>query len=211
MQRLFLFLLLCIGPMLGWAQSDNWELSRERDSVRVYTRQKPGTRFRQLKAEMTVAQSPASLLALVKDDSVAQDWISSIKSFETIARSPQEWYTYAVVGIPWPFQDRDLVSRNRLRRDTASGGLSVSIVSVPDYIPEQGNKARMQQAEGEWQFVPTAAGDSTRVTYIFYSEPEASILPTWLVTSIVTNGVLNTLKNMRALVRQPAYNVPETD
>jgi hypothetical protein len=184
----------------------NWQLAKDQDGIRLSHRLYAGTTYREVRGVMEVPQSPESLLRLIKDEAAGTGWINRMAVFETISTvSEQEWYTYAELSIPFPFQNRDLVSHNLLSQTVTT--TKIDLISVPDYLPEKQDKVRIKKSAGFWQFTTLGSG-RTEVVYQFYTEPNIA-LPRWFTEPLVLNGIHKTMKNLREYVKQEKYKYAE--
>lgn len=191
-------LLFCVAfPTL-----QTWESAKNEDNIEVLHRLYGTTSYREVRGVMQLTTSPQSLLALIKDDTAGVDWINRIGVFKTIKTiSDQEWYTYAELNIPFPFQNRDLISRNVVKQK--GNTIVVEITSVPQYLAENKGKVRIKKSEGFWQFTDLGNG-KTEVVYQFYTEPNIA-LPRWFTEPLVVSGIHKTLRNMREYVKKEKY------
>ena len=149
-----------------------------------------------MKAEMEVSVSVTTLVELIKDAEKAPKWISRVYSFENAEIiSEYEWYTYSEVSIPWPFNDKDLVTYNILTYSLPDSSAFIESESKPEYIEEKEKRSRIKNYHGSWTFTPMENGN-TQVVYKVYSQSSGG-LPAWLVTPLVANGIHDTLQEMR--------------
>lgn len=180
-----------------------WRLEKDADGVRIYVRQMQGTSYRQVKAVTTVAASLSGMVALIKDDQASPQWMNRVEKFETVRQvSDREWYTYAEVGIPWPFKNIDMVTHNTLRQ-AADGKVMITIQNVPDFLPRRTDKSRVVRAQGSWLLAPQRGGVS--VEYIFQAKPEGIALPPWLVNSLTVSSFHGGIGRMRRLAETEKY------
>jgi len=198
----FLFILFIHCCFLS-ASGQSWKLIKEKDGIKVYARPYKNTKHRELKAFGVFNTSLSSLVAVIKDDKSVPDWINRMKIFKNIkVINDYQWYTYAELSLPWPYNNRDLVSLNTLKK-TKDGIIIIDIENRPQFLPQKNKKVRMQHAKGYWRFKDLGNG-KTLVTYQFYAQPNLG-LPTWIINPLATKGVYNTLKQLRKVVKRPQY------
>ena len=70
----------------------------------------------------------------------------------------------------------------------------VSLVGIPDYLPEKKGIVRMEKAEG--YILLQREDDKTRVTYEFHSEPGGNV-PKWLANNSIAELPYKTLSGLR--------------
>ncbi len=199
----FFLLLILIQISSLSASGQSWKLIKEKNGIKVYARPYKNTKHRELKAFAVFNTSLSSLVSVIKDDKSVPDWINRMKIFKNIkVLNDFQWYTYAELSLPWPYNNRDLISLNTLKQ-TKNGVVIIDIENKPQFLPKKNKKVRMQHARGYWRFKPLGNG-KTLVTYQFYAQPNLG-LPTWIINPLATKGVYNTLKKLRSIVKRPQY------
>ncbi len=199
---MFLYCFCLVLLHLCSYQPSRWQPAKDDDGIVIMHRPYQNTSFREVRGVMYVKNSPQSLLALIKDAEAGTAWINRMSVFQTLQIvSAQEWYTYGELAIPFPFQNRDLISQNIVI--ITPQYTKVSITSVPNYLPEKANKVRIKKSEGFWQFTPQPNG-TTEVAYQFYTEPNIS-LPRWFTEPLVVSGIHKTMRNLREYVKKEKY------
>jgi hypothetical protein len=191
-------------------QSQAWKLVKNDNNIKIYNRNYSQTQFKEYQAIMVIKSSLKNCIALIKDDNAAKSWINRIKEFRTIkVISPQEWFTYTEISLPFPFQNRDLISHNKISNlslDNVLVGnykaeiIKIELLSVPDFIPENTDKVRMKKSHGFWQF-RQLPNQEIEVIYHFFSEPVIA-LPQWFVEPFIIKGIHTTLTKMREVVKK---------
>ena len=172
-----------------------WELSKDKDGIKVYTRQHEGSRIKEFKAVTTVTAKMKSLESLIDIVSAYPDWQANITSAKILKQVNQnEQYIYYTSDVPWPVADRDIVVQS-LKTVSEKGMVVYKIISSPDYIEEKEDFLRIRDAKGIWQFVPKDGG-KIEVTYQFYGDPAGS-LPTRLINMFIVDGPYDTFINLK--------------
>ncbi|SDK85014.1 hypothetical protein SAMN05421823_103714 [Catalinimonas alkaloidigena] len=207
---------------LGWvlpacAQEPTWELSKQEDSIRVYVHH-PEKGARHFKAVMQIDAPQAALVALIRDSPRGPRWIDRMILLQDVKIvNAQEWYTYAELALPWPFQNRDVVTHNQLYEDTQERSLRIEMRGVADFLPEKENKVRMAHSEGTWKLRALDA-THTEVTYRVKIQQNARFqVPPWVAVPLVSNSLWNTFRRMRQELqdttptRSPSPPVSPTD
>ena len=196
----FLLFMVFILPHNLWG----WELAKDKEGIKVYTREIKGSAFKEYRAVMKIEASLSSLVALVDDIAECHAWIHTCKEGKLLKRvSPKESYTYTINHAPWPVSDRDAVVHNTISQEPQSRVVIISIRGAPEYVPEKPGLVRVKKIKGSWRFSPGKDG-LAEVLYQVHSEPGGNI-PSWLVNSIVISQPFNTMKNMKKVDRQSKY------
>ncbi len=180
-----------------------WQLEKDANGVQIYVKAASASAYRQVKAVTRVHTSMSGMIALIKDDAASPRWMDRIVKFETIRKiTNQEWYTYAEIGIPWPFKNADLITRNLLEQSD-KGIITIRIENTPDFVEKYKDKARVLRAGGGWTLTPQK--ESVLVEYIFHAKPEGLSLPAWLVNSITIQSFHRSIERMRRLAETDKY------
>lgn len=194
-----IFFIFCCLLCANISFAQEWKLLKNSEGIKVYNRTYQNTEFKEYKAVMKVTTSLNALIKLIKNDTLAKNWISRVKKFHTLKTvSDKEWYTYAEMSLPFPFQNRDLISHNILQED--QNQVIIQLVSQPNFIAEKKDKVRMKTSKGKWEF-RQLSDNEVEVIYEFFSEP-AVALPQWFVQPFIVQGIYNTLETMRKIAVQ---------
>ncbi len=115
------------------------------------------------------------------------------------------YHVYFSQGLPWPFEDRYGLGRIDWMLDKSIPGALVvkcNTVNVP-FTPPKKNMFRMPIGDVTWLLVP-AANNSTKLTYQVLADP-AGNLPSSIVSMLMKNVGVTTLKNIRKLAAEEPY------
>jgi ribosome-associated toxin RatA of RatAB toxin-antitoxin module len=176
-----------------------WELEKDEEGIRVYTRNVKGSHFKTYKAVMRVNASVHTLVNLVKDIQAYPMWIDTCKKGVLLKIvSKNEYLAYTVNNAPWPVMDRDAIVLNTVLKGPSKGSVMINIEGKHSYLPINDRIVRVKRIKGYWRFLPLKNGFS-EVTYEVHSEPGGNI-PAWLLNQIVVSQPFNTLKNMKKMV-----------
>jgi hypothetical protein len=181
------------------AQPPVWKLAKDSDGIQVYIRRMEDTGYRQLKAEAFLDRNLEGCVRLIRDAKAGTEWIHRMIVFEDLgAVNDTTWYTYGEITIPWPFQNKDLISRNTLSRNRSTGAVDITLESMPTHLPEKEGIKRIRQSEGKWRFEPQSS-QKTKVIYTVYAEQD-DFLPDWLVSRVVVASIHKTISQMQVQV-----------
>lgn len=171
-----------------------WELAKNEDGIKVYTRQKEGSKIKEFKAITTVSTKMVVLEMLIEKVSEYPKWQANVTSARILKKvSQNEQYIYYTSDVPWPITDRDIALH--WIKTNNNGTITYTLNCTPDYIEEQDNFLRIKEAKGIWLFVPTDT-NNIEITYQFYGDPAGS-LPNWIINLFIVDGPFETLKNIK--------------
>jgi hypothetical protein len=202
-QNLLLLSLLLLAAGFPATAQKSWELKKDKEGIRVYSRTSEHSRFNAIKVETILPARLGALTALLLDIDHYPQWSFNSQQAYVLKRvSPSEIYFYLLIHSPWPASDRDLVVHLRITQDA---GKTMNIVeeSVPDFIPPKKGLVRVPLSTEHW--IVTPLPDSRiRIDYQLDLDPGAAV-PAWLVNSFSTRGPFETFVNIREQLRQPKY------
>lgn len=189
----------CVSVM---AQSD-WELKKDINGIRVYTKDVPGASLKAIRAETVFDAPVTNCISVLKD----------VAGFTTLF--PDCYYSeriknlgdtvqlqYIKLKAPWPVTDRDYAYRYVFRA-MGNGAVKVMSQCLPDAYPHNGSLVRLDKGEGYLLFTPVADG-RTRFEYQFHGSAGGSV-PGWLANSAVTDSPLKMLENFQQMVKEDKH------
>jgi hypothetical protein len=178
--------------------AQSWELRKNKDGIKIYTRVNSETQASEFKAEALMDIPLEKILSVLKDPTNYNKWMSDLKYAKTIKTvNDNKWYTYYIAEVPWPLEDRDLVYLINLKNEP--GKITMSLNSNPEFIPESKDYVRMKVAYGKW--ILTEKGENkTHVYYHLYAEPEIDV-PLWIMNMFIVDGPFETLRDLRAYAK----------
>lgn len=183
----------------AFASAQDWELRKNEDGIKVYTKKVSTSSFDAFKAEMEIKASVQDVVKLLKDiehyDRIFPDMAES-KLLKMEGDSTQIQYTRT--DVPWPVSDRDGIYKMTFREDKKTGGVSTFARSVPDYLPEKEDAVRIQASTSSWRIYPVAEG-KIHVEYEVQADPGGSI-PDWLANSAVVDVPFETFEMLKAVL-----------
>jgi hypothetical protein len=184
--------------------SQKWDLKKESEGVKVYTRSVSGSGVEEFKGEVTVKSNLGSILALIDSISEYPKWMYKCSSAYRIKRISQgSGYTYTVISSPWPVSDRDLCTYYNVKQDTLTKVITISLKGVKDYLPPKTGIVRIPGMDGFWQLVPLDKG-VTKVIYQVHCE-SGGIIPAAIINAYITDTPYYVLLNLKNLVEAPNY------
>jgi len=170
-----------------------WELDKDKDGIKVYTRIEGNSGFKAFKAVMTVDASTDEILNILKNTASYTKWYGYTKTATLIEQEKDTQYNYVETIFPWPFKNRDMVYKmttNTFNNDS----IKISLKGIPDYIHNKKGIVRMKKAEG--YILLHSTNKKTEIMYVFHSEPGNSI-PAWMANNSIAKLPFKTLSGLR--------------
>lgn len=187
--------ILLVLPYTGIGQSADWQFSKEKNGVLVYTRPVKGFKIKQYKAIMEVDHSINQVSKVILDISGFDKWLVDVSKIEPAGTLPDGGVAvYMVIDTPFPVQDRDLVV---VLNETESSDSLIKITThaEPELVEIQDDYVRMPFSSSLW-LLENIEGNRTRVTQTNLSDPGGAI-PIWVINMMLTSNPLKTFNNLR--------------
>lgn len=188
------------------SQASEWELARDRDGIKVWTRNEPGYPIRAFKAVTTVDSSLSGLVSLIMDTGRVTDWAYRILGVDVLARDDDAatFVIYTKTDFPWPLSNRDVVLAGQVMQDEKTKQVTIRSRSTPaGQYPKNPDFLRMPDMVGDWIFRPLGAG-KVEVTMIGRANPSGNI-PFGVVNLIIHETPYRTLQGLRRVIGAERY------
>ena len=194
---LLLIIAVISRPDTIMAQDNNWELEKDKNDIKVFTRYVKDSDFKEFKGEMTVANEKSKIINILKDVAHYKEWVADCEKVELLKVEGSNQYHYVETSVPWPLKNRDMTYHFQYLKEN-NVETEVIITGKPNYIPEKNGIVRMEKANGFWKL--TSLGDNRiKVTYQLHAEPSGKI-PAWLANSTVVDMPYSTLLGLREIL-----------
>ena len=200
MKNKSLVILACMVFMISYQSfsQNSWEIDKNKNGIKVYTKVENGSDFKAFKAVITVNASTYEILKILKDISGYTKWYAYTKTSILLKKERDIQFNYVETTFPWPYENRDMVYRMSIKQAN-SGIIRISLKGLPAYIPQKKGIVRMKKAEGYILLKPN--NGKTEIVYVFHSEPGENI-PSWLANNSIANLPFETLSGLRKILRE---------
>jgi hypothetical protein len=179
------------------SEATDWELKKDKNGIKVYTRDYPDSPVKEFKAIASYHCSFKKLVILLNDLPKYPQWLKNCKSVKTVKTVDETTLiNYAEIKVPWPFSPRDGVYEYTVV-DNRHNLYYAKIQSKPDMYPEKSGIVRMRNANGNWK-VEEISDNEVKITHQFFGDPEGNI-PGWVVNLFIVDGPYDTLLNLKTL------------
>ena len=183
-------------------ENTDWQLSKSKNQISVYTRKVDYSNYKEFRAEMTVTSKPETIVTFLQNIDGYKEWLPDcLESRKLDQTSTTEQINYLVTDVPWPYDDRDLVYQfTVVAMDSKSGQLKILIENRPEYIPVRKKIIRIPKSVGFWKLTPIAE-NKTKVEYQMHVEP-GGYVPAWLANMKIVDTPYTFMYNLRAQVEK---------
>jgi hypothetical protein len=195
----YLFKIIIFFQFALTCKAQDWELKKNQEGVKVYTKSNANSPFDLLMAECEVNAGINQMLALIYDVSRHTEWVyNSVQSVLIKKNSTYDIIYYGETYAPWPVSNRDLVIHLTAFTDSLTGICNITAISEPKLKPLVKGKIRIPRSVSKWKLIPINK-QTTRVIYTLDIDPGGS-LPSWLVNFASIEGPYLSFLKMRALL-----------
>ena len=196
-----LIILLSMNLFPGKIIAQEWKLAKEKDGIKIYTRQEQESNFKSFKGETDVRADMAMVSAMIEDVEKFDEWDEDVSEIRILAQEPGKTLKYYVVyDIPWPFQDRDLCVEATISDDHDTGTKLIRSVSATEAVPLKEGTVRIVSYWQNWTIQPKENG-LVHLILEGFADPAGDI-PSWIANIAITNTPLNILKAIRDKFRE---------
>jgi len=207
LSKKFFFTFSFLGMILSFSLvgqpdgEENWELGKEKNGISVYTRVMKDSKLKEYMASCEVNATPEQLVAILYDIDNYVNWMASVKEAELLETDGKNiFYVYSEVKVPFPFDNRDQVTKSIIVDDPDSDKKTIEVEIIPDYRPEKKGVVRVPFGEGNWEFIPLENG-KTKINHRFGADPGGSI-PAWVVNMFLVDTPVKTLEGLKEQVAE---------
>lgn len=184
-----------------------WELVNDRNGIQIYTLDREDDETKVVKGSTHIEAPISRIIDFINDANVFKMWMPNmVTSYQLEQTEKNEQYVYCEAWMPWPFSNRDLVSRMTTHWYSADSAC-IKVTAFPIYIEPKEHIVRMEDANGQWVLSSLEKG-KTLVQYEFYGNP-GDMLPRWVRNIYIHHISYKSLENLRFLIESDNLDEPD--
>jgi hypothetical protein len=140
----------------GSAQNSGgeWTLCYSSGDVFIYEKWIPVTTehlIRERKGEMYVNCSLEQALKVITDYENVKNWTRDVKENRLVRKfSDTKWITYTLFDLPWPFQNRDIVTEYCVNTVDPGKHVQIKIRNMENIVAPKAGVTRIVKYNGYW-------------------------------------------------------------
>ncbi len=186
--------LLLVTSLVSYAQ-EKWELKKDKNSVKVWTKDAPGWTLKQYRAACLINANVDSVYNFIIDWDQRTSWYSDNTLCKVLHKSgDNEFIVYYVYAAPWPVDDRDVVSKVLCNKEP-DGSYLIHVSALPNYIPRKKDYVRIEKALGLWK-IQQIDENTTQVLLEGKSNAGGEV-PEWLANMFIEDNPFKSLTNLK--------------
>ena len=193
--RVLFTVLFVFGVTYSFGDSSNWVLKRNESGIKVYSKCIAGSNLKEVRAVNTVKSSLSGIVGLLLDTKNYVKWIyrcSEAKTLKII--NSRELYIYQITSVPWPFDNRDVVTHLKITQDSLTKVVTINSTSASEYVPDIAGIVRVKEFNSIYTLTKLSS-DSVKIEYELYTNPGGDV-PAWLINANIVEGPYTTTINM---------------
>ncbi|HEY8734323.1 MAG TPA: START domain-containing protein [Puia sp.] len=194
--RIVCFWSILIHSGMPLSAQKRWILKKDKDGIKISTRESNRSRFNDIKVEMDLTGNIYQLAVILKDVNRYTEWCyGTKKSMLVKITTSDNLIYYSEISAPWPASNRDLYANLKVNIDSVVHVLKVVSVGEKDYRPVKGGLVRIPYSTGVWN-ISTVSGNTIHVVYVLQVDPGGSV-PAWILNLFSTKAPLVTFENLK--------------
>ena len=205
--KLYITTLFFIALMMmdASAAGDDWELRKDRDGIRVYTKAREESGIYIYKVITSIRMKPERVFEQVVDFRENLKYMELVDSLSFMDHRKNERYiNYMRIDMPWPVKNREMVMDMKVQFSPDS----IRLVSDdrPGRIKDSETIIKVEDFHEEWVIRSFGDTGNTKITVMGWINPGGSI-PTWVVNMFSVRTpfrfISGILKELRAQGTEP--------
>ncbi len=175
-------------------QSQNsWKTEKSSKGIEIQVRNIPQSPYKEYKASTSIRTSIGLVLKeLLEAPPYIENCEEGVSHLVKVTNT-NEYIFYVKNELPWPIQDRDVVSKLKIQK-TSENKIVLTIHAAPMQLPEIKNTLRIKEMSGYW--ILETMGEQVKVTQQLHIDPRGK-LPPFVVNSLLVSGPFKTFKALK--------------
>ncbi len=179
-----------------------WHLEKNENGIKVYSRPLKDFNFNEVRVVNKVKSNLSGIVGVLLDTKNYPKWVHGCIATTTLkVLNDQEIYNYSITDLPWPLNDRDVVSNFTVSQDPITLVVTCSKIGMSDYIPEKEGLVRVLNFKYITTLTPLP-GDSVLIELEMHLDARVNA-PDWIVNENLLGGPYYSTLSM--LKRIPLY------
>jgi hypothetical protein len=178
---------------------EEWKLCSETDKIFIYERMVKINNdhyTRERKGELRVNCNFDKVVKIMSSYESLNNWMNGVKENSLVKRSGStSWITYNVFSLPWPFDNRDMVSEYQLNSLKAGIYIQININCVNNLVKPKKGLSRIESYKATWH-IKRVNEHSVWISFSALSDTPP-VVPRFIQDPIVENTFIKNLVSLR--------------
>lgn len=199
MKALSVLLLVALLP----TNIGDWELKKDKEGIKLFTRHEEGYSIKAVRAETTFDAPLETCVAVLRDIDHLGELFPDCKKVEKVKQDDVSQIHYLQLDAPWPVADRDGAFGLKYSYDPTEDMVVIEAEMVPGAYPEQDGFIRLNKGKGTWKFKRLDA-THTQLEY-YYLGDSGGAIPAWVANTVIEESPFRMLTNFHKIVKLGRY------
>lgn len=193
-RKLFCLILLINITILVISQ--DWNLIKEKDGIKVYTRKEKGENLKSFRGEAIFNTTFEKISSKLGTKNNFEWWDEDIRDERIIDIVEDEYILYYLMyPLPWPLSSRDLCAKSNIVIDNKNRRKLISAEPIPTAVPKRKGCIRITRFNQYWD-VQEINDHQVSVILEGFVDPAGSV-PAWIYNMVITETPLKVMKALR--------------
>jgi hypothetical protein len=193
---------LTVNFNLAANNTTQWKEVDSRDDIKIFERWisfGDSLKVRERMGQIILNVHPDIILSKIIKIDNWNGWMHNVNSAYLIQKSHNgTMYVYTLFNIPWPFNNRDMVSYVQVKTNNITRETIVEICSTEGLIAPKSNIERISGYRAYWLITPMEK-NAVKLTFSCYST-QTPAYPRWLMDPILRKMFFDNLLNFKQQV-----------
>jgi hypothetical protein len=170
--------LFVLAASEAWSQTEDWELNKEKNGIRVYTGKRENSRLLAYRIVTTIKGSLQDVYEQVIDFHGNKKYLVTVEKIRVLQQKANtRVLVYMLFDLPWPFRDRDFV--NRMTMEVGRDTIFLKSSPASGKVDVKEGVVRIKEFSEKWRLVRESE-NTTSLRLQGYADPGGK-LPSWVV------------------------------
>jgi len=196
--------LIVIVSVLQASQSEyEWELKKDSDDAKVYTRSISGYDHKQMMIVLIDNVPFETVAEVAKDYNNYENWYGMCKSLKFMNKNgSNDINMYFVLDMP-VLKNRDAVLNVKYNFNYETGIIKIDLKSIESDYQKSSGLVRMPKVEGSI-VISREAPDKTKIVYTVFADLSSNV-PAWLINKMAVKHPYDTGMGIKNQARKKIY------
>lgn len=176
--------------------AEGWNETLSDDGIVVFKRKRAGSAYEEVRAEARLAGKVDDFLPFFSNPENYKKWVYGALECAPLSKVNEADFTFrGVFQVPWPFENRELMSRVELKKKSEPEELTAKLTHVESQAQVPQGLVRVSRFESVWR-VASAGDKMVDLSIEMYVEPGGS-LPPFIVNLVLSRIQMWSIKNLK--------------
>ncbi|MEY2986606.1 MAG: hypothetical protein RJB13_127 [Pseudomonadota bacterium] len=173
-----------------------WKVALEDEGITVYKRNRVASPYEEVRAEALLEGTVSQFTPFFSDPVNYKKWVYGALETQLLeSAQPFDFVFRGVFQIPWPFENRELISRVVLSEQNNPAMITATLSHAITSYKKSQDLVRVEHFESLWSVVQESER-RVRFSINMYVEPGGQ-LPPFIVNLVLSRIQLWSIKNLR--------------